>query len=239
MNDSCPTCVNTYNELADMLSARESEFDEFLMQYAGRSVDETVDSSTSTSGVNSMSNGVNSSSLASIYMPHSVSMTNGSSHNGTSLNLATDFSNDYEEDDLIDIDDDFYYNRDEEDDEIRSLSSAGALILLPHSTKNSAAASSVINCSTLKQPNNRLIQKSLSEKKLRRNNSFRAAIENLTSNASSDANPPRPGDLTSLTRKQLTRSSTIFSSSDAVSYTNSIATENCGRQSVLLVYLQQ
>lgn len=217
MEDSCPDCVNTYNELTGVLNARDSEFDEFLMQYAaaGRSTDDDLTTTSTTNMTTQNSSSTSSSMLASIYLP-----TTMNAHNL----ITTDMTNDYEEDDLIDIDDDFETFNDEynhnTNEDLTSLSSAAALVLLPPPAppRTTSIAASLLNSSSLKQPQNRLIQKSLSEKKLRRNNSFRAAIENLTN----DEIPPAPGDLMSIARKQLTRSSTIYSSTtDAGNYSNS------------------
>lgn len=129
METCCSKCLNTYNDINELINKKPGELDEVLLYLNN---EETCD------------------------------LEENQYLNGKLDQF--EFNNEYEDEDLIDIDD---YDE---------FTSSGSLI----QKFNPKDLDSILNSTSITtKPVNKLLTKSLSDKRLHRNNSFRAAIGNL------------------------------------------------------------
>lgn len=194
LEDCCDDCLNTYNEIKQLLNSKQ-EFDEFiaqihhdniLMQQQQQFID--ADSLPAHSFLEPLPPPPPPPPLSLSFLHPKTRFFNGSTINLN--NPINDFSNDYEDDDLIDIDDDDYDEfslKKQQQQPLLSENYCDDLISISNHhqhhkqskspTSMSLSSQNYYDCSTLKTGATASMQKSLSDKKLHRNNSFRAAID--------------------------------------------------------------
>ncbi len=166
----CDECLTSYNEINAYLQSTKSmvEFDEFLMYLNSDDMQppHLSNQSNEMSGHQTM---MMPTSRSSLFLQSQIAQ------------LSAEIVNEYENDDLIDIDDDEYVNAnvDEEDFAYSTLKERNYLLDSDLVSFSSIMFPGMANNMNAKQNpiKHKSMTKSLSDKKMHRNNSFRAAID--------------------------------------------------------------
>lgn len=117
LEDCCDDCLTTFNEINQLLSVKaNNEFDEFLMDV---SANELIDAETEQEHFIDYEHRNYEENLPNILVANATVACAGGAQRfapsgglfyNDNLNLVHDFPNDYEDEDLIDIDDDYEFN---------------------------------------------------------------------------------------------------------------------------------